>query len=208
VLALIGNAVAKFGVAVFANMGWLAAGVMLGVVAQMLLVHAPLVTTLGRMSPTRFFRAIPEALLVAFSTASSAATLPAALKVSREGLGVDPAVASTVLPIGASIGKDGTAMYVGLLSMFALQALGITPDLPMLAIVLLTGVLAAFGTAPIPAASLFMLSAVMSAVGVSPERCALVVGFVLPFDRLLDMTRTVASASANLAVTTAVARSQ
>jgi Na+/H+-dicarboxylate symporter len=181
---------------------------MLGVVAQMLLVHAPLVTTLGRMSPTRFFRAIPEALLVAFSTASSAATLPAALKVSREGLGVDPAVASTVLPIGASIGKDGTAMYVGLLSMFALQALGITPDLPMLAIVLLTGVLAAFGTAPIPAASLFMLSAVMSAVGVSPERCALVVGFVLPFDRLLDMTRTVASASANLAVTTAVARSQ
>jgi Na+/H+-dicarboxylate symporter len=113
-----------------------------------------------------------------------------------------------VLPIGASIGKDGTAMYVGLLSMFALQALGITPDLPMLAIVLLTGVLAAFGTAPIPAASLFMLSAVMSAVGVSPERCALVVGFVLPFDRLLDMTRTVASASANLAVTTAVARSQ
>lgn len=208
VLALIGNAVAKFGVAVFANMGWLAAGVVLGVVAQMLLIHAPLVASLGRMSPARFFRAIPEALLVAFSTASSAATLPAALKVSREGLGVDPAVASTVLPIGASIGKDGTALYVGLLSMFALQALGITPDLPMLAIVLLTGVLAAFGTAPIPAASLFMLSAVMSAVGVSPERCALVVGFVLPFDRLLDMTRTVASASANLAVTTAVARSQ
>lgn len=71
---------------------------------------------------------------------------------------------------------------------------------------LLTGALAAFGTAPIPSASLFMLAAVLSAVGISPEQTALVVGFVLPFDRLLDMTRTIASASANLAVTTAVAR--
>jgi Na+/H+-dicarboxylate symporter len=145
-------------------------------------------------------------LLVAFSTASSAATLPVALRVAQEELQLDPAIASTVLPIGASIGKDGTAMYVGLLSIFALQALGVHPDSTMLGIMLLTGALAAFGTAPIPSASLFMLAAVLSAVGISPEQTALVVGFVLPFDRLLDMTRTIASASANLAVTTAVAR--
>jgi len=76
-----------------------------------------------------------------------------------------------VLPIGASIGKDGTAMYVGLLSIFALQAVGVEPDLSMLAIVLLTGALAAFGTAPIPSASLFMLAAVLSAVrGFHPNR--------------------------------------
>jgi len=74
------------------------------------------------------------------------------------------------------------------------------------ATVLLTGALAAFGTAPVPSASLFMLAAVLSAVGVSPEQTALVVGFVLPFDRLLDMTRTVPSASANLTVATLVAR--
>jgi Na+/H+-dicarboxylate symporter len=119
---------------------------------------------------------------------------------------VRPTVYQTVLPLGASIGKDGTAMYVGLLSMFALQAFG-TPLTPAIyATVLLTGALAAFGTAPVPSASLFMLAAVLSAVGVPPEQTALVVGFVLPFDRLLDMTRTVPSASANLTVATTVAR--
>ncbi|HEX7693059.1 MAG TPA: cation:dicarboxylase symporter family transporter, partial [Sphingomonas sp.] len=109
-------------------------------------------------------------------------------------------------PLGASIGKDGTAMYVGLLSLFALQAFG-TPLTPQVyGLVLLTGSLAAFGTAPVPSASLFMLAAVLSAVGIAPEQTALVVGFVLPFDRLLDMTRTVPSACANLTVATTVAR--
>ncbi|MBA3940305.1 MAG: dicarboxylate/amino acid:cation symporter [Sphingopyxis sp.] len=206
VLALIAKAVADNGVAVFANIGWLAVGVAAGVVLQILLVHVPLLVVVAKQPVLRFYRTIVDALAVAFSTASSAATLPVALRIALEDLRIAPGVAKTVLPIGASIGKDGTAMYVGLLSIFALQAVGIEPDLSMLAIVLLTGALAAFGTAPIPSASLFMLAAVLSAVGVSPEQTALVVGFILPFDRLLDMTRTVASASANLTVTTVVAR--
>ena len=206
VLALIAKAVADNGVAVFTNIGWLALCVALGVIAQILLVHMPLIALAARRSVRTFFRAIIDPLLVAFSTASSAATLPIALRVALDDLRIEPAVASTVLPIGASIGKDGTAMYVGLLSIFSLQALGIHPDPAMLGIMLLTGSLAAFGTAPIPSASLFMLAAVLSAVGISPEQTALVVGFVLPFDRLLDMTRTVASASANLTVTAVVAR--
>ena len=208
VLALIAKAVADNGIAVFANIGWLALCVVLGVVGQMLLVHLPLIALVARRSVRHFFRAMIDPLLVAFSTASSAATLPVALRVALEELRIEPAVASTVLPIGASIGKDGTAMYVGLLSIFALQALGVHPDPAMLLIMLLTGSLAAFGTAPIPSASLFMLAAVLSAVGISPEQTALVVGFVLPFDRLLDMTRTVASASANLTVTAVVAGRQ
>ncbi|WP_235219145.1 dicarboxylate/amino acid:cation symporter [Sphingobium sp. C100] len=208
VLALIAKAVADNGVAVFNNIGWLAVCVLLGVVAQILLVHLPLIRLVARLSVRRFFRAAVDPLLVAFSTASSAATLPVALRVAQEELEIEPAIASTVLPIGASIGKDGTAMYVGLLSIFSLQALGVEPDRSMLAIMLLTGSLAAFGTAPIPSASLFMLAAVLSAVGIAPEHTALVVGFVLPFDRLLDMTRTVASASANLTVTAMVARQE
>lgn len=208
VLALIAKAVADNGVAVFTNIGWLALCVLLGVIAQIIFIHLPLIRLVARLSIRRFFQAAVDPLLVAFSTASSAATLPVALRVAQAELHLDCATASTVLPIGASIGKDGTAMYVGLLSIFALQALGVHPDRAMLGIMLLTGALAAFGTAPIPSASLFMLAAVLSAVGVSPEQTALVVGFVLPFDRLLDMTRTVASASANLAVTAAVARKQ
>jgi len=206
VFALIANAVAENGAAVFINVGWLALAVLLGSFLQMAVVHALLLRLVARVPVIPFFRGIIDALVVAFSTASSSATLPVAMRVAGENLGVGRPIYTTVLPLGASIGKDGTAMFVGLLSLFSLQAFGVEMTPGIYALVLLTGSLAAFGTAPVPSASLFMLSAVMSAVGVTPEQTALVVGFVLPFDRLLDMTRTVPSASANLAVATTVAR--
>ena len=205
VFALIANAVAANGAAVFVNVGWLALAVILGSLIQILFVHTLLLKFVARVPVLAYFRRIVDALVVAFSTASSSATLPVAMRVAEKNLGVARPIFSTVLPLGASIGKDGTAMYVGLLSMFALQAFGVPLTPSVYGLVLLTGALAAFGTAPVPSASLFMLAAVLSAVGITPEQTALVVGFVLPFDRLLDMTRTVPSASANLAVTTAVA---
>ncbi len=208
VLALIANAVAGGGMAVFVNVGWLALCVILASLVQMLVVHAAMLRLFARLPVMRFFRGIIDALIVAFSTASSSATLPVALRVSQDNLGIARPIASTVLPLGASIGKDGTAMYVGLLGQFALQALGIVPDAWMLGVMLFTGALAAFGTAPVPSASLFMLAAMLGAVGVGAEQTALVVGLVLPFDRLLDMTRTVPSASANLTVATVVAHAE
>ena len=206
VLTLIWVAVAANGAAVFINVGWLALAVVAGSLIQMLVVHSLILRFVAKLPVLPFFRGIIDALVVAFSTASSGATLPVAMRVAGDNLGIARPVYSTVLPLGASIGKDGTAMYVGLLSMFALQAFGVPLTPQVYATVLLTGALAAFGTAPVPSASLFMLAAVLSAVGVSPEQTALVVGFVLPFDRLLDMTRTVPSACANLTVATTVAR--
>lgn len=206
VFALIANAVAANGTAVFVHVGWLALAVVAGSLIQMLVVHSLILRLAARLPVLPFFRGIVDALVVAFSTASSGATLPVAMRVAGDNLGVGRPIFSTVLPLGASIGKDGTAMYVGLLSLFALQAFGVPMTPQVYATVLFTGALAAFGTAPVPSASLFMLAAVLSAVGVAPEQTALVVGFVLPFDRLLDMTRTVPSASANLVVATAVAR--
>lgn len=206
VFALIAGAVALNGAAVFLNIGKLAIAVVIGSILQILLVHVPLVALVARMQVRRFFRGIVDALVIAFSTASSSATLPVAMRVAQDNLGIRRVVTSTVLPLGASIGKDGTAMYVGLLSVFSLQALDIAPDAAMLAIIFLTAALAAFGTAPVPSASLFMLAAVLSAVGVGPEQTAIIVGLVLPFDRFLDMTRTVPSASANLTVAAVIAR--
>jgi Na+/H+-dicarboxylate symporter len=206
VFALIANAVAANGAAVFVNVGWLALAVVLGSAIQILLVHSLLLRFAARVPVLRFYRGIFDALAVAFSTASSSATLPVAMRVAEKNIGIGRPIYSTVLPLGASIGKDGTAMYVGLLSLFSLQALGVAMTPSTYGLVLLTGALAAFGTAPVPSASLFMLAAVLSSVGVPPEQTALVVGFVLPFDRLLDMTRTVPSASANLTVATTVAR--
>jgi Na+/H+-dicarboxylate symporter len=206
VFALIANSIAANGVSVFVNVGWLALCVVLGSALQVLLVHGVLIRFVARLRLAPFLRAIPDALMVAFSTASSSATLPVAMRVAQEKLGINKPVFMTVLPLGAAIGKDGTAMYVGLLAMFSLQALGVEIAPASYLIVLLTATLAAFGTAPVPSASLFMLAAVLAAVGTGVEQTALVVGFVLPFDRLLDMTRTVASASANLAVATTVAK--
>ena len=205
VFALVAAAVAANGVAIFASIGILALCVVIGSLVQMLLVHSLLVRLVAHIPVSLFFRGIADALIVAFSTASSAATLPVAMRVAQDNLGIARPVASMVLPLGASIGKDGTAMYVGLLSMFGLQLFGVPIDPATLGIVLLTAVLAALGTAPIPSASLFMLAAVLGAAGVTAEQTALVVGFILPFDRLLDMTRTVPSASANLTVTAVVA---
>ncbi|WP_294211796.1 dicarboxylate/amino acid:cation symporter, partial [uncultured Sphingomonas sp.] len=124
VLALIAQAVAVNGAGVFVHVGWLALAVVLASLVQMLVVHAGLIRFVARLPVTRFFKGIVDALVVAFSTASSSATLPVALRVAQDNLGVSRAVASTVLPLGASIGKDGTAMYVGLLGQFASQALG------------------------------------------------------------------------------------
>ena len=176
VFALTAGAIAANGLAVFTNIGLLALCVVLGSLVQMVFVHSTLIRGIVGMPLKVFFRGIADALAVAFSTSSSSATLPVALRVARDNLGVQPAIASTVLPIGASIGKDGTAMYVGLLSVFSLQALGIVPDVGMLLVIFLTGALAAFGTAPIPSASLFMLAAVLNSVGVTMEQAALIVG--------------------------------
>lgn len=206
VFALIAGAVAANGLAVFTHIGLLAAAVAIASLLQILLVHAPLIRWGAGMPVPRFFRHIADALAVAFSTASSSATLPVALRVACDRLKIDRAIASTTLPLGASIGKDGTAMYVGLLSVFALQAFGVHIDAGVFLTLLFVGALTAFGTAPIPSASLFMLTAVLPTVGVTPEQTALLVGFILPFDRLLDMTRTVPSACANLTVCTIVAR--
>ncbi len=206
VFALIANSVATNGAAVFINVGWLAVCVAIGSLVQVVLVHGTLIRFIARLPVLPFYRGIVDALMVAFSTASSSATLPVAMRAAEEKLGVGRSVYMTVLPLGAAIGKDGTAMYVGLLSIFSLQLLGVQLDAGGYAIIVLTATLAAFGTAPVPSASLFMLAAVLAAVNVNAAQTALIVGFILPFDRLLDMTRTVASASANLAVTTTVGK--
>src|SRR3546814_7463475 len=127
-VALGANAVADNGAGVCVNSCVRALAVVLGCLIQILLVHSLLLRLLARLPVAPFFRGIVDALAVAFSTASSSATLPVAMTVAGRNLGVSSTVYSTVLPLGASIGKDGTAMYVGLLSIFSLQAFGVPLD--------------------------------------------------------------------------------
>lgn len=206
VFALIAWVTGTSGLEVFQHVFYFALALVIGCAIQTIIVHGGLLRLVAGLPAWPFFRDIPDAVIVAFTTSSSAATLPVAMRVAEKNLGVSHTVASTALPIGTTMSMDGTALYIGLLTMFAVQAFGIELTATQFMLAGLTTVLVAVGTAPIPSASLFMLAAVLSSLGISAEQTALVVGFILPFDRLLDMTRTIPNNTADLAVAVTVAK--
>lgn len=206
VFALIAAMVGTGGASVFISVAPLALCVLAGCLFQTFVVHGLVVRLLAWLPVLPFFRGSTDAMLVAFSTSSSSATLPVAMRVAEENLGIGPAVVGTALPIGTTVSMDGTALYVGLLATFAAQAFGIELSLGQYVMIAVTTVMVAVGTAPVPSASLFMLTGVMATFGVSAEQAALMVGFILPFDRILDMIRTVPNNTSDLAVATVVAR--
>jgi len=206
VFALIAAVAGTQGVAALLDVLTLALAVVLACLIHVIVVHGIGIVklTLG-LSPVKFFKGARDALLVAFSTSSSSATLPVSMSVAEDNLGIKPVVASTVLPLGATINMDGTTLYVGIVSVFAAQAFGIDLSLADYAIVAGSTTLVSIGTAAVPGASLFLMAAVMGAIGITPEQIAIVIGFILPFDRPLDMLRTSVNICGDLSVATAVA---
>jgi len=206
VFALIAAVAGTQGVAALLDVLTLALAVVLACVIHVVVVHGVGIIKLSLgLSPINFFKGARYAMLVAFSTSSSSATLPVSMSVAEDNLGIKPVVASTVLPLGATINMDGTALYVGIVSVFAAQAFGIDLSLTDYAIIAGSTTLVSIGTAAVPGASLFLMAAVMGAIGISPEQIAIVIGFILPFDRPLDMLRTVVNICGDLSVATAVA---
>lgn len=208
VFALIAVVTGTQGIATFVNVAQLALCVLIGAAAQTLLTHGFLVRVLAWLPLIPFYRGVADAIMVGFSTSSSSATLPVAIRVAEENLGIKPTISSTVLPLGATIGMDGTAMYIALLTMFSVQAFGV--DLTPIQYVIIAGMttIVAMGVAPVPSGSLFVFAAVLGAIGIPVEQAALIVGLILPFDRPLDMMRTVPNVTCDLAVATVVARSE
>jgi Na+/H+-dicarboxylate symporter len=206
VFALIATVAGTQGVAALLDVLTLALAVLIACIVHLIVVHGIIIMklTLG-LSPVMFFRGARDAMLVAFSTSSSSATLPVTLSVAEENLGIKPVVASTVLPLGSTINMDGTALYVGIVSVFAAQAFGI--ELSFADYVVMAGAttLVSVGTAAVPGASIFLMAAVMGTIDMTPEQIAIVIGFIIPFDRPLDMLRTVVNIGGDLSVATAVA---
>ena len=149
-------------------------------------VYSGTVSLLGGMSPVKFFKGIAPAMLVAFSTCSSAAALPVNMKCTTEDLGVKKEIASFCLPLGATVNMDGTAIYCGIAALFVAQAYGIDLSASQYMTIILTGTLASIGAAGVPGAGLIMLTLVLTSVGLPIEGVALVAGI----DRVLDMART------------------
>ncbi len=205
VFALIAWVSGTQGVLALLDVVRLATAVFLGCFLHVFIVHGSIMRFLVKLSPLNFFKGARDAMLVAFSTSSSSATLPVTLAVAERNLGIRPVVATTVLPLGATINMDGTALYVGIVSVFAAQAFQI--DLAFADYLIMMGAttLVSIGTAAVPGASVFLMAAVMGAIGMTPEQIAVVVGFILPFDRPLDMARTAVNVVGDLSVATVVA---
>jgi Na+/H+-dicarboxylate symporter len=197
---------------VFADQGLRAIGPMAGYFfvvlaalgAHALITYPLLLRVLAGLDPLTFFRKMREPLALAFSTASSGATLPVTLRTVEEKLGAENSVAAFTIPLGATVNMDGTAIMQGVATGFIAQAYGIELGSADYLMVVLTATLASVGTAAVPSAGLVMLAMVLEQVNLPVEGIGLIIGV----DRLLDMVRTAVNVAGDASVTCVVARSE
>ena len=158
----------------------------------------------GRLSPLPFYRKILETQSLAFSTSSSKAALPTAMRVVNERMGVSASTTSFVLPLGTSINMDGTAIYLGICSLFFAQAYGITLQPQQYILLILTATLGSIGAAGIPGGSIAMMGMVFTSVGLPLDGIAVILGI----DRILDMLRTTVNITGDSVITLLVDKSE
>ncbi|HEU4558332.1 MAG TPA: dicarboxylate/amino acid:cation symporter [Longimicrobium sp.] len=207
VFALIAAVVSRFGADVLRSLAVYAAVVVAGLALHAFGTYGVLVSLLARMSPLEFFRRIREVPLIAFSTSSSNATLPVTMETAEEKLGVSKPVASFVLPLGATINMDGTALYQGVATVFIAQVYGVELGIGALLTIVLTATLASVGAAGIPGAGIVTLILVLQSVGLGGQAAA-GIALILGVDRILDMLRTATNVTGDLSCAAFVARSE
>ncbi|WP_028575261.1 dicarboxylate/amino acid:cation symporter [Desulfonatronovibrio hydrogenovorans] len=186
VFALIVPVVATNGPAVLLPLGKVIGVMYLAVIIHALIVYTLVIKGFTKITLPEFYKGILPAQLIAFSTCSSGATLPATIKCTQENLGVSRGTASFVLPLGATINMDGSAIYQGVAALFVAQVYALDLTLGQQLTVVLTGTLASIGAAGVPGAGLIILTMVLTSVGLPMEGIALIAGI----DRILDMART------------------
>jgi DAACS family dicarboxylate/amino acid:cation (Na+ or H+) symporter len=196
--------VQQFGLGLLVSLGWFVGTVLLGLGLHLFGVYSIAIRWLAGASPGRFFRAIRTAMLTAFSTSSSSATLPTALRVGEEELGIPKEINSFVLTVGATANQNGTALYEGLTVLFLAQLAGVELSFAQQLMVVYLAILGGIGTAGVPAGSIPFVIGILASIGVDPALIAVVLGV----DRILDMCRTTLNVSGDLAAAAWVARSE
>ncbi|HEX5971664.1 MAG TPA: dicarboxylate/amino acid:cation symporter [Gemmatimonadaceae bacterium] len=204
VFALLFANTAGFGLDLLGTLAWFMLTVLLGLALQMFGVYSVSVRLLSRISPVEFFRRIRTVMLTAFSTSSSNATLPTALRVSEENLGVPPQINSFVLTVGATANQNGTALYEGVTVLFLAQIAGVHLSLGDQITVAYLAILGGIGTAGVPSGSIPFIILVLTTIGVNPA----LIGIILGVDRVLDMCRTTLNVAGDITTATYVARSE
>ena len=171
---------------------------------HMLVTYSLALKLVGGYSPLKFFRGVQEAMVMAFSTASSNATLPVALRVADEKLGLPKKVARFVLTVGATANQNGTALFEGVTVLFLAQFFGVELNLMQQLTVMFVCILGGIGTAGVPAGSLPVVALICGMVGVPPEG----IGLILGVDRFLDMCRTTLNVTGDLMLATVVSKGE
>lgn len=204
VACLLFNNTARFGLDLLQALGWFVVTVLLGLAIHMFGVYSLSIYFLSRISPIDFFRRIKTVILTAFSTSSSNATLPTALRISEENLGVPQEINSFVLTVGATANQNGTALYEGVTVLFLAQLAGIDLSLGQQLMVVYLAILGGIGTAGVPSGSIPFIIGVLVTIGVNPALIAIILGV----DRILDMCRTTLNVVGDITAATYVARSE
>jgi Na+/H+-dicarboxylate symporter len=207
VFALIAATISRFGLDVLESLAVYSLVVAAGLVLHAFGTYGTLVALLARFNPVEFFRRIRKVPLIAFSTSSSNATLPVTMETAEEDLGVSRSVSSFVLPLGATVNMDGTALYQGVATVFIAQVYGVALGLDELLTIVLTATLASIGAAGVPSAGIITLILVLQSVGLAGQAAA-GIALILGVDRILDMLRTAVNVTGDLSCATFVARSE
>ncbi|GHC20382.1 dicarboxylate:amino acid:cation symporter DAACS family protein [Kushneria pakistanensis] len=204
VFALIAVVAGQYGLTVLIPLLKVIGVVYIACLLHVLVVYSGLLALLARLNPKRYLTGSLDAIVIAFSSASSAGALPVSIRCARERLGISQGVAGFVLPVGATINMDGTALYMGVVALFVAQLTGTDLSTADYVMIVLTGTLASIGTAGVPGAGLIMLSIVFAQTNLPLEALGLIAGI----DRILDMARTAVNVSGDLMVTTLVGKSE
>jgi dicarboxylate/amino acid:cation (Na+ or H+) symporter, DAACS family len=195
---------ARFGFGFLISLGWYVATVLGGLAIHMFVVYSIALKLWARVSPVEFFKRLRTVMFTAFSTSSSNATLPTALRVSESNLGVPREIGAFVLTVGATANQNGTALYEGVTVLFLAQLAGVDLTLGQQLTVVYLAILGSIGTAGVPAGSLPFVVAVLAMVGIPTQLIAIIIGV----DRLLDMSRTVVNVMGDLTATVYVAKKE
>ena len=204
VFCLLAKLFSELGLSAIADLAKYFFTVVLVLLVHGLGVYMILFKTLTRLSPWTLLKNVRPAMLFAFSTSSSSATIPVTMNVAERRIGIDNSIASFTVPLGATINMDGTAIMQGVATVFIAQAFNIDISLGGYIAVILTATLASVGTAGVPGVGLITLALVLQQVGLPVEGIALIIGV----DRLLDMMRTAVNVTGDCMVSTVVARSE
>ena len=204
VACLIFNNIAQFGIDLLGSLAWFVVTVLLGLSIHFFGVYSLSIWLLSKLNPIDFFKRVWTVIVTAFSTSSSNATLPTALRVSEENLGVPKEINSFVLTVGATANQNGTALYEGVTVLFLAQLAGVDLTIGLQLMVVYLAILGGVGTAGVPSGSIPFIIGILAMIGIDPALIAIILGV----DRILDMCRTTLNVVGDLTAATFVARSE